>query len=156
MRAFRAEQRAAETPKAPPFPHPHPPATRTAPPPPLSSVRQVSDAVYKAVMAEPAHSFTFEEMHKTCCKGFGSVPAYFVKGSNAPPPSDLLQKLQLVPNYGVYYFDCPLGQTQPLQYDAASEASKASSKTGRQHPVPRHKSVGTASSASDLSGGVAQ
>eukprot|EP00670_Eutreptiella_braarudii_P025018 CAMPEP_0174379242 /NCGR_PEP_ID=MMETSP0811_2-20130205/122584_1 /TAXON_ID=73025 ORGANISM="Eutreptiella gymnastica-like, Strain CCMP1594" /NCGR_SAMPLE_ID=MMETSP0811_2 /ASSEMBLY_ACC=CAM_ASM_000667 /LENGTH=1177 /DNA_ID=CAMNT_0015531721 /DNA_START=78 /DNA_END=3611 /DNA_ORIENTATION=- len=69
---------------------------------------QVSDGVYKAVISDPDSTFTFEGSHKTFAKGFGGIPAYFVKESLEPPPKALLQALQLEPNYPEFYFDNPI------------------------------------------------
>ena len=68
----------------------------------------MSDGVYKAVISDPDSTFTFEGSHKTFAKGFGGIPAYFVKESLEPPPKALLQALQLEPNYPEFYFDNPI------------------------------------------------
>ena len=69
---------------------------------------QVSELVYKAVMADKTHSFTFEKGHKLYCKGFGSINAYLVKDTCETPPKSLLESLHLSPNYGSFYFDNPM------------------------------------------------
>ena len=66
---------------------------------------QVTQSVYDAAQRHDALPFIFSASHKTYCKGFGEVQAYYVEASAHPPPDALLQKLHLRPNYGLFYFD---------------------------------------------------
>jgi hypothetical protein len=71
--------------------------------------------------------FLFSASHSSFCKGFGNVQAYFMEASASPPPDELLQKLQLRPNYGLFYFD---GMAHDQQRRSGDLSSRTSSETG--------------------------
>ena len=43
---------------------------------------QVSELVYQTVIAEPDQPFWFDPSHQQYCKGFGTVSARFMGGTN--------------------------------------------------------------------------
>eukprot|EP00667_Euglena_gracilis_P003458 EG_transcript_3466 len=66
---------------------------------------QVSEQLYKKVIAVPGQPFTFDPPRSTMCKGFGAVSAYLVQGTSEGLPKDLQEQLRLEPRYGAFLFD---------------------------------------------------
>eukprot|EP00667_Euglena_gracilis_P000216 EG_transcript_216 len=66
---------------------------------------QVSEQLYKKVIAVPGQPFAFEAPRSTFCKGFGHVNAYMVRTTAEGLPKDLQEQLQLEPRYGAFQFD---------------------------------------------------
>jgi class 3 adenylate cyclase len=87
---------------------------------------QVSEHVFRRVVAVPDQPFAFEHGHKAYCKGFGAVTSYFVRCSSEPPPKALMIQLGLEPRYGLFYFDNVLNnamQRADANYAGAAPAS---------------------------------
>eukprot|EP00668_Euglena_longa_P037763 GGOE01048633.1.p1 GENE.GGOE01048633.1~~GGOE01048633.1.p1 ORF type:complete len:315 (-),score=98.46 GGOE01048633.1:672-1571(-) len=66
---------------------------------------QVSEQLYKKVIAVPGQPFSFEAPRSTFCKGFGTVNAYMVKTTTEGLPKDLQAQLGLEPLFGDFFFD---------------------------------------------------
>eukprot|EP00667_Euglena_gracilis_P000525 EG_transcript_525 len=66
---------------------------------------QVSEQLYKKVMAVPGQPFTFEAPRSTFCKGFGNVSAYMVRTTKEGLPKDLQEQLRLEPRFNAFRFD---------------------------------------------------
>eukprot|EP00667_Euglena_gracilis_P021334 EG_transcript_23329 len=75
---------------------------------------QVSEQLYKKVIAVPDQPFTFEAPRSALCKGFGAVNAYMVRGTSEGVPKDLQARLRLEPRYGAFRFDNVLGTSPPV------------------------------------------
>ena len=74
---------------------------------PVPSLLQLSEAVYLAVIRDPACAFQFDSGHKTFCKGFGTLTAYSVRETYENPPKELLNSLGIEPNLGTFAFEDP-------------------------------------------------
>ena len=94
---------------------------------------QISELMYERVTADPESRFTFERAHKAYAKGFGTIQAYFVEGSQEPPPKALLQSLGLEPYYGPFFHDNPIMGATPSQPRPARPGSASSA--GSQSPT---------------------
>eukprot|EP00667_Euglena_gracilis_P001000 EG_transcript_1000 len=66
---------------------------------------QVSEQLYKKVIAATGQPFSFEPPRSTHCKGFGAVNAYLVRATAEGLPKDLQSELRLEPRYGAFYFE---------------------------------------------------
>ena len=89
---------------------------------------QVSEELYHAVSADPQSTFYFEHSHKTFCKGFGSVVAYYVEGTKDPPPKALLQMLGIEHRVGDFLFHSVMGgpaQKAALKSDSSHTGGAA-------------------------------
>ena len=104
-----------------------------APPPPHPLCAR------RSMVAAPGHTYSFEDAHRVYCKGFGNIPAYFVKCTFDPPPSDLLAQLALSPNYGGFYFDGIGNTAAPANGPNEDAASCLSGPMGAQ-AASRHNS----------------
>eukprot|EP00906_Rhabdomonas_costata_P029940 RCo042288 len=64
---------------------------------------QCSESAHQAVLTDPLCGFSFEAPRTVYAKGFGNLPAYFLRGGAAapPPPWDLQLELGLELAMGV-------------------------------------------------------
>eukprot|EP00668_Euglena_longa_P022304 GGOE01027758.1.p1 GENE.GGOE01027758.1~~GGOE01027758.1.p1 ORF type:complete len:357 (-),score=98.46 GGOE01027758.1:1559-2629(-) len=76
---------------------------------------QVSEHLYKKVIAVPEQPFSFEAPRTTFCKGFGNVNAYMVRNTTEGLPKDLQDELRLEPRYGAFRFENILTSTSQRQ-----------------------------------------
>eukprot|EP00667_Euglena_gracilis_P000544 EG_transcript_544 len=83
---------------------------------------QVSEQLYKKVIAVEGQPFTFDEPRSTYCKGFGNVSAYMVRTTTEGVPRDLQDELRLEPRYGAFAFDNVLTSFSRGGPDAAGPA----------------------------------
>ena len=64
-----------------------------------------TEGVFQAVATDPRCLLTWEKPHTVFAKGFGNVPAYFMRTTDQHPPKELMLALALEPRIETFIFE---------------------------------------------------